>query len=182
MKQWQKEKIFNIDLSKNNKAKLDNENKSPSAGTWRRIHCLETTFPRTAGCLALTGSAPPPNTAPITQSLTGKPRSTRSSIGAGSVPAAGLDEVSICSNLFVSCSFLCLVPDEAKSSYHVEGTGYDTYLRDAHRQVSSTPLTKKVFCFCLLPLKGFIFASVQGLLWRLPAVGLEGKSKTSGEM
>lgn len=33
-------------------------------------------------------------------------------------------------------SFLCLVPDEAKSSYHVEGTGYDTYLRDAHRQVS----------------------------------------------
>ncbi len=34
-----------------------------------------------------------------------------------------------------SCSFLCLVPDEAKSSYQVEGTGYDTYLRDAHRQV-----------------------------------------------
>lgn len=33
-------------------------------------------------------------------------------------------------------SFLCLVPDEAKSSYHVEGTGYDTYLRDAHRQVN----------------------------------------------
>uniref|UniRef100_A0A674DSC7 FHF complex subunit HOOK interacting protein 2 n=1 Tax=Salmo trutta TaxID=8032 RepID=A0A674DSC7_SALTR len=31
-------------------------------------------------------------------------------------------------------SFLCLVPDEAKSSSHVEGTGYDTYLRDAHRQ------------------------------------------------
>lgn len=31
-------------------------------------------------------------------------------------------------------SFLCLVPDEAKSSNHVEGTGYDTYLRDAHRQ------------------------------------------------
>ncbi|KAG2462460.1 ATRN1 protein, partial [Polypterus senegalus] len=30
--------------------------------------------------------------------------------------------------------FLCLVPDEAKSSYQVEGTGYDTYLRDAHRQ------------------------------------------------
>lgn len=38
---------------------------------------------------------------------------------------------------FIACSFLCLVPDEAKSSYHVEGTGYDTYLRDAHRQVSS---------------------------------------------
>uniref|UniRef100_A0A4W5JV24 FHF complex subunit HOOK interacting protein 2 n=1 Tax=Hucho hucho TaxID=62062 RepID=A0A4W5JV24_9TELE len=31
-------------------------------------------------------------------------------------------------------SFLCLVHDEAKSSSHVEGTGYDTYLRDAHRQ------------------------------------------------
>lgn len=37
---------------------------------------------------------------------------------------------------FFHLSFLCLVPDEAKSSYHVEGTGYDTYLRDAHRQVS----------------------------------------------
>lgn len=36
---------------------------------------------------------------------------------------------------FFHFSFLCLVPDEAKSSYHVEGTGYDTYLRDAHRQV-----------------------------------------------
>lgn len=36
------------------------------------------------------------------------------------------------------CSFLCLVPDEAKSSYQVEGTGYDTYLRDAHRQVRLT--------------------------------------------
>ncbi|XP_048843812.1 protein FAM160B1 [Brienomyrus brachyistius] len=31
-------------------------------------------------------------------------------------------------------SFLCLVPEEAKSSYQVEGSGYDTYLRDAHRQ------------------------------------------------
>ncbi|KAL0964179.1 hypothetical protein UPYG_G00320300 [Umbra pygmaea] len=31
-------------------------------------------------------------------------------------------------------SFLCLVPDEAKSSSLVDGTGYDTYLRDAHRQ------------------------------------------------
>ncbi|XP_032808222.1 FHF complex subunit HOOK interacting protein 2A isoform X2 [Petromyzon marinus] len=31
-------------------------------------------------------------------------------------------------------SFLCLVPDEAKSSYQLEGSGYDTYLRDAHRQ------------------------------------------------
>uniref|UniRef100_A0A8C4Q7Y2 FHF complex subunit HOOK interacting protein 2 n=1 Tax=Eptatretus burgeri TaxID=7764 RepID=A0A8C4Q7Y2_EPTBU len=31
-------------------------------------------------------------------------------------------------------SFLCIVPDEAKSSYQVEGTGYDTYLRDAHKQ------------------------------------------------
>ncbi|KAL0616614.1 Protein FAM160B1, partial [Plecturocebus cupreus] len=34
----------------------------------------------------------------------------------------------------INWGFLCLVPDEAKSSYHVEGTGYDTYLRDAHRQ------------------------------------------------
>lgn len=39
-------------------------------------------------------------------------------------------------SLWLLLSFLCLVPDEAKSSYQVEGTGYDTYLRDAHRQVS----------------------------------------------
>lgn len=46
------------------------------------------------------------------------------------------------------CSFLCLVPDEAKSSYQVEGTGYDTYLRDAHRQVSaSAQLQQKAFFF-----------------------------------
>eukprot|EP00058_Branchiostoma_floridae_P018186 XP_002603675.1 hypothetical protein BRAFLDRAFT_284041 [Branchiostoma floridae] len=31
-------------------------------------------------------------------------------------------------------SFLFLVPDEIKSSSQVEGTGYDMYLRDAHRQ------------------------------------------------
>lgn len=43
-----------------------------------------------------------------------------------------------CSAVTFSCSFLCLVPDEAKSSYQVEGTGYDTYLRDAHRQVSAS--------------------------------------------
>lgn len=36
-------------------------------------------------------------------------------------------------------SFLCLVPEEAKSSYQVEGSGYDTYLRDAHRQVRHHP-------------------------------------------
>ncbi|KAL4842033.1 hypothetical protein H8958_021522 [Nasalis larvatus] len=36
--------------------------------------------------------------------------------------------------LIAGAVFLCLVPDDAKSSYHVEGTGYDTYLRDAHRQ------------------------------------------------
>ncbi|KAF7710886.1 protein FAM160B1 [Silurus meridionalis] len=41
-------------------------------------------------------------------------------------------------------SFLCLVPDEAKSSYQVEGTGYDTYLRDAHRQFRD---------FCVICLK-----------------------------
>ncbi|XP_064125340.1 FHF complex subunit HOOK interacting protein 2A isoform X1 [Loxodonta africana] len=41
-------------------------------------------------------------------------------------------------------SFLCLVPDEAKSSYHVEGTGYDTYLRDAHRQVSEVTTLLKL--------------------------------------
>ncbi|MBN3310131.1 F16B2 protein, partial [Amia calva] len=29
-------------------------------------------------------------------------------------------------------SFLCLVPQEAKTSYHVQGSGYDTYVHDAH--------------------------------------------------
>lgn len=31
-------------------------------------------------------------------------------------------------------SFLCLVPEEAKTSHHFEGTGYDTYVHDAHGQ------------------------------------------------
>ncbi|XP_076127503.1 FHF complex subunit HOOK-interacting protein 2B isoform X2 [Alosa pseudoharengus] len=30
-------------------------------------------------------------------------------------------------------SFLCLVPQEAKSSQHVQGAGYDTYVHDAHK-------------------------------------------------
>ncbi|XP_063051413.1 FHF complex subunit HOOK-interacting protein 2B [Engraulis encrasicolus] len=30
-------------------------------------------------------------------------------------------------------SFLCLVPQEAKSSHHVQGAGYDTYVHDAHK-------------------------------------------------
>lgn len=50
----------------------------------------------------------------------------------------GLEAVGNVPTLTCSCSFLCLVPDEAKSSYQVEGTGYDTYLRDAHRQVSAS--------------------------------------------
>ncbi|XP_043938888.1 FHF complex subunit HOOK interacting protein 2B isoform X2 [Protopterus annectens] len=31
-------------------------------------------------------------------------------------------------------SFLCLVPEEAKTSHHFDGTGYDTYVHDAHGQ------------------------------------------------
>jgi hypothetical protein len=46
------------------------------------------------------------------------------------------ENISVIDYGLFALSFLCLVPDEAKSSYHVEGTGYDTYLRDAHRQVS----------------------------------------------
>lgn len=46
-------------------------------------------------------------------------------------------------------SFLCLVPDEAKSSYQVEGTGYDTYLRDAHRQVRRETSFPLVLAFVL---------------------------------
>lgn len=52
--------------------------------------------------------------------------------GWGGLQGAGNVQLTFC------CSFLCLVPDEAKSSYQVEGTGYDTYLRDAHRQVSAS--------------------------------------------
>lgn len=35
----------------------------------------------------------------------------------------------------VFCSFISLVPDEIKTSALTGDTGYDTYLRDAHRQV-----------------------------------------------
>ena len=38
--------------------------------------------------------------------------------------------------LVLSCySLLCMLPEEAKSSYQMADSGYDTYLRDAHRQV-----------------------------------------------
>uniref|UniRef100_A0A8C7DAG8 FHF complex subunit HOOK interacting protein 2B n=1 Tax=Oncorhynchus kisutch TaxID=8019 RepID=A0A8C7DAG8_ONCKI len=32
------------------------------------------------------------------------------------------------------CSFLCLVPQEAKTSQHVQGARYETYVHDAHEQ------------------------------------------------
>ena len=35
----------------------------------------------------------------------------------------------------MSISFISLVPDEIKTSALTGDTGYDTYLRDAHRQV-----------------------------------------------
>ena len=38
----------------------------------------------------------------------------------------------VCGDVF---SFLGMVPNEAKSSYQSADTGYDAYLRDAHRQV-----------------------------------------------
>ncbi|EPY82168.1 hypothetical protein CB1_000678021 [Camelus ferus] len=49
-------------------------------------------------------------------------------------PVCPEDKDVVENGLIAGAVFLCLVPDEAKSSYHVEGTGYDTYLRDAHRQ------------------------------------------------
>ena len=39
------------------------------------------------------------------------------------------------SKLEMSISFISLVPDEIKTSALTGDTGYDTYLRDAHRQV-----------------------------------------------
>ena len=38
---------------------------------------------------------------------------------------------------FLPSSFLSMVPEDAKSSYQMDDSGYDTYLRDAHRQVSA---------------------------------------------
>ena len=37
--------------------------------------------------------------------------------------------------VFSRYSLLCMLPEEAKSSYQMADSGYDTYLRDAHRQV-----------------------------------------------
>lgn len=39
----------------------------------------------------------------------------------------------------VSPSFLCLVPEEAKTSAFLEETGYDTYVHDAYGLVSVKP-------------------------------------------
>lgn len=36
----------------------------------------------------------------------------------------------------LSASFLCLVPEEAKTSAFLEETGYDTYVHDAYGLVS----------------------------------------------
>ena len=41
--------------------------------------------------------------------------------------------------LVLSCdSLLCMLPEEVKSSYQMADSGYDTYLRDAHRQVKKS--------------------------------------------
>lgn len=49
----------------------------------------------------------------------------------------------------VSLSFLCLVPEEAKTSAFLEETGYDTYVHDAYGLVS----VKASLSGHLLPLK-----------------------------
>ena len=36
-------------------------------------------------------------------------------------------------------SFLSLLPEELKSSYQTADSGYDMYLRDAHKQVQFLP-------------------------------------------
>lgn len=99
---------------------------------------------QTAGCLVQIGSAPRLRRVLTTQSVMGKRKSIRLSTGTES--PCNTTHCMFKSAFFsltvksFSCSFLCLVPDEAKSSYHVEGTGYDTYLRDAHRQVTPSLL------------------------------------------
>lgn len=113
------------------------------AETLRRTPCLVTPSPRTAGSRVLIGSAPLRHRVRTTQSLTARQRSTRSSTGMPSVCGRTQEEEFLVfkkkkSPVQFCRSFLCLVPDEAKSSYQVEGTGYDTYLRDAHRQVRLT--------------------------------------------
>uniref|UniRef100_A0A673L2Y6 Protein FAM160B2-like n=1 Tax=Sinocyclocheilus rhinocerous TaxID=307959 RepID=A0A673L2Y6_9TELE len=48
-------------------------------------------------------------------------------------------------------SFLCLVPQEAKTSHLVQGAGYDTYIHDAHKlssqMYSNYQLCAKTHCF-----------------------------------
>ena len=45
-------------------------------------------------------------------------------------------------------SFLSLVPEEVKSSAQTGDTGYDTYLRDAHRQVGQLAKWSYQFSYC----------------------------------
>lgn len=46
----------------------------------------------------------------------------------------------------LSLSFLCLVPEEAKTSAFLEETGYDTYVHDAYGLVSVRPLPVPTPC------------------------------------
>lgn len=124
----------------------------PASETWRRTPCLVTRFLQTADRPILIGSAYLHRRVQTTQRMTARRRSTRSSTGEPILHHPAEDEEVFKSptmfNWPFCCSFLCLVPDEAKSSYQVEGTGYDTYLRDAHRQVSaSAQLQQKAFFF-----------------------------------
>ncbi|KAG9354770.1 hypothetical protein JZ751_001483 [Albula glossodonta] len=46
-------------------------------------------------------------------------------------------------------SFLCLVPQEAKTSHHVQGAGYDTYVHDAHELVGLEQLYTIICTFTM---------------------------------
>lgn len=51
----------------------------------------------------------------------------------------------------LSLSFLCLVPEEAKTSAFLEENGYDTYVHDAYGLVSDSPVAPSSSRLCDIP-------------------------------
>lgn len=95
----------------------------------------------------------------------------------------------------LSLSFLCLVPEEAKTSAFLEENGYDTYVHDAYGLVSKGPVAPPLLgslispdtdtvstphCFYGVPQLFLSSASVPGMQLPCGPLGLAPGSSTLG--
>ncbi|KAL2092248.1 hypothetical protein ACEWY4_012046 [Coilia grayii] len=99
--------------------------------------------PTTAGCAGDERHAADVDTLDESEELEEDPFFSDSEFGAGepllSLPRRPDESSSSSSHTQLAetvNSFLCLVPQEAKSSHHVQGAGYDTYVHDAHKMLN----------------------------------------------